>query len=74
METKIIKVNPKELKLLELNARFMKANEFKKLVSNVKRDGCLTQLPFCVYDKEHKLEVLSVIIEFKQLSKQGSKR
>lgn len=53
METKIIKVNPKELKLLELNARFMKANEFKKLVSNVKRDGCLTQLPFCVYDKEY---------------------
>lgn len=59
METKIIKINPKEIKLLELNARFMKATEFKKLVENVKRDGCLTQLPFCAYNEKNELEVLS---------------
>lgn len=59
METKVIKVNPKEIKLLEVNARFMTADEFQKLVENVKRDGCLTQLPFCVYNDEWELEVLS---------------
>lgn len=59
METKIIKVNPRDLKLLEVNARFMKADEFQKLVENVKRDGCLTQLPFCCYDDNWNLEVLS---------------
>lgn len=59
METKVIKVNPKEIKLLEVNARFMKADEFQKLVENVKRDGCLTQLPFCVYNDDWELEVLS---------------
>jgi len=59
METKVIKINPKEIKLLELNARFMKADEFQKLVENVKRDGCLTQLPFCCYNDDWELEVLS---------------
>lgn len=59
METKVIKVNPKELKLLEVNARFMKADEFKRLVNNVKRDGCLTQLPFCCYNDKNELVVLS---------------
>lgn len=59
METKIIKVNPRDIKLLEVNARFMNANEFQRLVENVKRDGCLTQLPFCVYNDNWDLEVLS---------------
>lgn len=59
METKVIKVNPREIKLLEVNARFMTADEFQKLVENVKRDGCLTQLPFCVYNDNWELEVLS---------------
>ena len=59
METKVIKVNPKDIKLLEVNARFMKADEFQMLVNNVKRDGCLTQLPFCCYNDEWELEVLS---------------
>lgn len=59
METKVIKVNPKELKLLEVNARFMKADEFKRLVNSVKRDGCLTQLPFCCYNDKKELVVLS---------------
>lgn len=50
METKILKIDPRELKLLEVNARFMKSDEFSKLVNNIKRDGCLTQLPFCCRD------------------------
>lgn len=59
METKVIKINPREIKLLEVNARFMKADEFQRLVENVKRDGCLTQLPFCAYNEDWELEVLS---------------
>lgn len=52
METKILTVNPRDLKLLEVNARYMKPDEFRKLVANIKRDGCLTQLPFVCKDKE----------------------
>lgn len=59
METKIITVNPREVKLLELNARFMKAEEFQLLVDNVKRDGRLTSVPFCCYTPDWELEVLS---------------
>lgn len=59
METKVIKVDPREIKLLEVNARFMNADEFQRLVQNIKRDGCLTQLPFCVYDDDGNLVVLS---------------
>lgn len=60
METKVLKVNPRDLKLLEVNARFMKQDEYQKLVANVKRDGCLTQLPFVCKDPvERKWLVLS---------------
>lgn len=60
METKVLKVDPRSLKLLEVNARFMKQDEFQKLVANIKRDGCLTQLPFCCKDPvERKWLVLS---------------
>ena len=59
MKTKIIKVNPKDLKLLEVNARFMKHEEFNKLVQNVKRDNQLTSVPFCCLDEDGRYEVLS---------------
>jgi hypothetical protein len=60
METKIIEINPKELKLLELNARYMRHEEFKRLVDNIKRDGKLTSVPFAWLDPEdNKYLVLS---------------
>ena len=52
MTTKIIEIDPKELKLLELNARYMKHEEFGRLVANVKRDGKLTSAPFACWDGE----------------------
>lgn len=58
METEILQVDPKELKLLTLNARYMEPDEFNRLIRNIKRDGCLTQLPF-VYRKNGNLVVLS---------------
>ncbi|MCA9831532.1 MAG: ParB-like nuclease domain-containing protein [Dehalococcoidia bacterium] len=58
IETAVVECDPRELVLLEKNARYMKPETFRKLVENVKRDGVLTQLPFCVRDGE-RLKVLS---------------
>lgn len=59
METEIIKVNPRNIKLLELNARYMKQEEYKRLVENVKADKGLSSVPFCCYDENWNLECLS---------------
>ncbi len=52
-------VAPGDLKLLEKNARFMKAEQFQVLVENIKKDGNLSQLPFCYREKDGRLRVLS---------------
>ena len=44
MQTRVIQVDPKTLKLLEVNARFMRHEEFQRLVANVKKDGQLTSV------------------------------
>ena len=64
METKIFKIDPRELKLLEKNARYMKQEEYQQLVKNIKRDGALSSVPFCAMEEdwetgEIKFEVLS---------------
>jgi hypothetical protein len=50
---------PGDLKLLEKNARYMKAEQFQNLVENVKKDGNLSSLPLCYREKDGKLRVLS---------------
>jgi len=50
---------PGALKLLEKNARYMKAEQFQALVENVKKDGNLSSLPLCYREKDGKLRVLS---------------
>jgi hypothetical protein len=50
---------PGELKLLEKNARYMKAEQFQNLVENIKKDGNLSSLPLCYREKDGKLRVLS---------------
>jgi len=52
-------VTPGELKLLEKNARYMKAEQFQSLVENIKKDGNLSSLPLCYREKDGKLRVLS---------------
>lgn len=42
--------DPRTLKLLEVNARYMRHETFAALVANVKRDGVLTQYPFVHLD------------------------
>lgn len=59
IETEIVHCDPRSLLLLEKNARFMKAETFKRLVENVKRDGVLTSLPFAVREDGGGLRVLS---------------
>lgn len=59
INTKIITIDPRELKLLELNARYMRHETFQQLVENIKRDGKLTQLPFCILDEDGSWLVLS---------------
>lgn len=41
-----IDINPREIRLLEQNARYMKHEEFTRLVENIRRDGKLTSTPF----------------------------
>ena len=52
-------VTPGELKLLEKNARYMRAEQFQSLVENIKKDGNLSSLPLCYREKDGKLRVLS---------------
>ncbi len=59
MQTRVIQIDPKALKLLEVNARFMRHEEFQRLVANVKKDGQLTSAPFAVLDEDGTYEVLS---------------
>lgn len=60
INTRIITIDPKELKLLKENARFMRHEEFQRLVANIKQDGQLTSAPFAWLDPEDgRYEVLS---------------
>lgn len=47
-----IEINPREIKLLETNARYMKHEEFNRLVDNVRKDGKLTSTPFLCKDND----------------------
>lgn len=51
--------DPRSLRLLEENARYMRHEQFANLVANVRRDGVLTSLPFVWEDDEGVLHVLS---------------
>jgi hypothetical protein len=59
LDTRIIRINPRELKLLETNARFMRHEQFHQLVENVRRDGKLTSVPLAALDDDGRYEVLS---------------
>lgn len=54
-----VEVNPREIKLLETNARYMKHEEFNRLVDNVRKDGKLTSTPFLCKEVDGKWLCLS---------------
>ena len=59
MNVYTIEIDPREIKLLDLNARYMKYEEFKQLVENIKRDGQLTSTPFLCKEADGKYLCLS---------------
>lgn len=59
ISTRIIRIDPRELKLLDLNARYMKHEEYNRLVENIRRDGCLTSVPLACLEDNGQYLVLS---------------
>jgi hypothetical protein len=59
VRTEIRTVDPRQIKLLDTNARFMRYEQYQRLVDNVRRDGRLTSVPFCWEPEPGLLEVLS---------------
>ena len=54
-----LEIDPREIKLLELNARYMRHEEFKQLVENIRRDGQLSSTPFLCKESDGKYLCLS---------------
>ncbi|GGZ23415.1 hypothetical protein GCM10010387_15720 [Streptomyces inusitatus] len=52
MKTEIRTGDPRSLRLLDLNARFMRHEQYQQLVANVRRDEALTSTPFVWHDVE----------------------
>lgn len=59
METRIQQFDPKALKLLTLNARFLPKEQYSRLVENVKKDGRLTSVPFACRNDDGTYLILS---------------
>src|SRR4051794_35350405 len=59
LEIELRQLDPKSLKRREVNARFMTPEQFKRLVTNVKIDGALTEIVLCCQDPDGSVEILS---------------
>lgn len=56
----MVQGDPRALTLLDVNARFLPHEQFRQLVANIRRDGCLTSTPLVWNDSESgRLVVLS---------------
>ncbi|WP_181811065.1 ParB N-terminal domain-containing protein [Streptomyces ipomoeae] len=44
--------DPRDLTLLDINARYLPHEQFRQLVDNIKRDGCLTSTPLVWNDSD----------------------
>lgn len=56
---KIEHVDIVNIKLVDKNAHFMEQSTFRRLVENIKRDGQLSSVPFCVKHNDGKYTVIS---------------
>ena len=59
LETELRTVDPKEVELLEINARFMSSETYQRLVRNIQHDGELTSVPLCYQTPDGKLRCIS---------------
>jgi len=57
--TRLIRIDPRELRLLDLNARYMTHEQYHRLVENIRNDGVLTSVPFACKDESGSWIVLS---------------
>lgn len=56
---KIKEIEVSKVDLIEKNARFMEQSTFRQLVANIKRDGELSSVPFCVEKENGRFTVVS---------------
>lgn len=59
LNVRVERVKLADLKLLKLNARYLRQTQFARLVKNIRRDGTLTSVPFAWRQKDGKYLVLS---------------
>ena len=59
LNTRVEDFDPNDLLLLERNARFMPSEQFRILVENIERDGCLSSVPFACREEDGQYRVLS---------------
>lgn len=59
MKTRIERMKLADLKLLDINARYMRHETFQRLVENIRRDGKMTSVPFACLDTDGRYLVLS---------------
>ncbi|WP_435586122.1 ParB N-terminal domain-containing protein [Micromonospora aurantiaca (nom. illeg.)] len=50
LDPRLMTVRPQDLTLLEVNARYMRKEQYDRLVANIRRDGCLTSVPLVWHD------------------------
>lgn len=50
--------DPRDLTLLDVNARFLPHEQFQQLVENIRRDGCLTSAPLVWHDEPNSRRVV----------------
>jgi len=53
IKPRLVRRDPRRLTRLKVNARYMKKEEYDRLVANVRRDGCLTSIPLIYSGGEH---------------------
>jgi len=58
LKTELRTVDPGEVELLEVNARFMSPETYQRLVKNIQRDGQLTSVPLCYQTPKGKLRCI----------------
>ncbi|MEU3046182.1 ParB/Srx family N-terminal domain-containing protein [Streptomyces sp. NPDC006984] len=52
LQPRMVEGDPRELTLLDVNARFMRHEQFQRLVANIRDDGALTSTPLVWNDTE----------------------
>ncbi|MEU0151568.1 ParB N-terminal domain-containing protein [Micromonospora fulviviridis] len=58
LDPRLMTVRPQDLTLLEVNARYMRKEQYDRLVANIKRDGCLTSVPLVWHDVDNDRKVV----------------